>query len=183
MQTLPDPSAAAVQYQGSTVCNGIWNTRACKSPPEVYHRRATFFRFEELFAHFPRDCGSILETGISTRFIYEALLVRGFVERAYIATQAAENACSCLNTRDRSVYRPLLLFMYTRMALWFAFARSSFLENYWEARSIRIHGIYACRNLRWCIRETRSEGVYVISLRDLVVGRVIYGIWWKYYVS
>lgn len=117
MQTLPDPSAAAVQYQGSTVCNGIWNTRACKSPPEVYHRRATFFRFEELFAHFPRDCGSILETGISTRFIYEALLVRGFVERAYIATQAAENACSCLNTRDRSVYRPLLLFMYTRMAL------------------------------------------------------------------
>lgn len=38
-----------------------------------------------------------------TRFIYEALVARGFVERVYIATQAAN---ACLNTRDRSVYRP-----------------------------------------------------------------------------
>lgn len=82
----------------------------------------------------------------------------------------------CLST-------PPPIYVHSHGTLWFAFARSSFLENYWEARSIRIHGIYACRNPRWCIRETRSGGVYVISLRDLVVGRIIYGIWWKYYVS
>lgn len=89
------------------MCNGIWNTRACKSPPEVYHRRATFFRIQKLFAHFPREdwlyCWWKPWTRISTRFIYEALLARGFVERVYIATQAAN---ACLNTRDRSVYRP-----------------------------------------------------------------------------
>lgn len=116
---LPDSSPAAVQYPGSRTHNRILNT-SCKSASEVYHGHGTFsIRLEGIHTRLclHTDCFEYIETvnadsdGISVRYL-QRIAHGGFVDveriQTYIGVQSV-NACSCLNTRDRTVYRPSYL--------------------------------------------------------------------------
>lgn len=185
------------------MCNGIWNTRACKSPPEVYHRRATFFRFRGIVRALSTRGLAMLET-VNGDFnsIYLRGIARTRVRRTciYRDTGGGERVLVlkypwpfCLST--------LLLFTYARMALCKPDLSSAALRFLRITRGEinYVHGIYACWNwgarelkwrdgdiyLRWCICETRVEAcAWFRCVIWLLVGLFMgFGTRWKYWFS